>query len=83
MAQPFELDGAMKCALRPFGRAVSPFLTPSTRVERLIRTQSSTEPALPCSSGMFQCEATSIRRASGKSSRISRPRANVSTEGSW
>ncbi len=74
MAQPFELDGAMKWALRPFGREARPFLTPSTRVERLIRTQSSTEPALPCSSGMFQCEATSIRLAGPNRSRISRPR---------
>ena len=74
MAQPLEVDGAMKWALRPFGRIVSPFFTPSTRVERLIRTQSSTEPALPCRLGMFQCEGTTRRSAPGNRSRISCPR---------
>ncbi|GJE58445.1 hypothetical protein MPOCJGCO_0526 [Methylobacterium trifolii] len=65
MAQPFEVEGAMKWALRPLGRMARPFFTPSTSVERLMRTQSSTEPALPCSSGMFQCEGTTMRAASG------------------
>ena len=35
MAQPLEVDGAMKSALRPLGRNVRPFLTPSTRACRL------------------------------------------------
>ena len=83
MAQPLEVEGAMKCALRPFGRIVRPFFTPSTRVERLIRTQSATEPAFPCNSGMFQCDGTAMRSASGKRARISWPSGKPSTAGSW
>ena len=75
MAQPLEVDGAMKCALRPFGRWVRLFLTPSTRTPRLIRSQSSAEPSLPCRDGMFQWEATGMRSASGNLAKISRPRS--------
>ncbi len=75
MAQPFEVEGAMKSALRPLGRIAMPFFTPSTSVVRFVRSQSSASPALPCSSGMRQCESTAMRRASGKRARISRPRA--------
>ena len=82
MAQPFDVEGAMKSALRPLGRIAIPFLTPSTRAVRLVRSQSSARPALPCSSGMRQCDSTGIRRASGNRARISRPRANPSTAGS-
>ena len=73
----------MKWALRPFGRIVRPFFTPSTKVERLIRSQSSAEPSLPCREGMFQCDGTSIRSASGKRSRMARPRGKFETAGSW
>jgi hypothetical protein len=82
MAQPLELDGAMKCALRPFGRRVSDFLTPSTSTLRLMASQSSADPALPCRLGIFQCESTTMRPAFGWAARISRPRAYSSTAGS-
>ena len=41
----------MKWALRPFGRIVRPFFTPSTKVERLIRSQSSAEPFVAVQGG--------------------------------
>ena len=82
MAQPFDVDGAMKSADRPFGRAESDFLTPSTSVSVFTRTQRSTLPALPCSSGICQCESTSTISASGKRARISRPRTESRASGS-
>ena len=82
MAQPFEVEGAMKWALRPLGRIARPFLTPRTSVERLIRTQSSTDPAFPCSSGMFQWDGTGMSAASGKRARIARPTGKSLTAGS-
>ena len=46
MAQPLDVDGAMKSAERPFTRAESDFFTPSTSVSVLTRTQRSTLPAM-------------------------------------
>jgi hypothetical protein len=82
MAQPLECEGAMKSLDRPFGRSASDFLTPSTSVPRLMRSQSETLPSFPCSSGMRQWEGTSMSSAPGKRSRISRPRACSRTSGS-
>jgi hypothetical protein len=65
MAQPLDVEGAMKSLERPFGRAESDFLTPSTSVSVLTRTQRSTLPALPCRSGICQCDGTSMISASG------------------
>jgi hypothetical protein len=82
MAQPLDVDGAMKSAERPFTRAESDFFTPSTSVSVLTRTQRSTLPALPCSSGIFQCESTSTISAPGKRARISCPRGESRASGS-
>lgn len=73
MAHPFDDDGAMKSAERPFGRIAMPFLTPSTSVSRLTRSQSSAS-AGSLSCGIRQWLATSISSASGKRARTSRPR---------
>lgn len=82
MAQPLDVDGAMKSDDRPLGRADNDFLTPSTSVPDLTRTQRSTLPSLPCSSGICQCEGTSITSAPGKRDRICCPRSESRASGS-
>src|SRR5919205_2635826 len=82
MAQPLAVEGAIQFEERLFGRADSDFLTPSTSVSVLTRTQRSTLPSLPCSSGIFQCEGTSTTEAPGKRARTSRPRAESRAAGS-
>jgi hypothetical protein len=72
----------MKSAERPFGRAVSDFLTPSTSASRLIRTQRSTLVSSPYSSGIRWWLSTSTRSASGKRARISLPRGRTAASGS-
>jgi hypothetical protein len=82
MAQPLAVDGAIQFDERLLGRADSDFLTPSTSVSVLTRTQRSTLPSLPCSSGICQCEGTSITRAPGKRASTARPPAESSAAGS-
>jgi hypothetical protein len=76
MAHPLAVDGAMKSADRPLGRAASDFLTPSTRASRLIRTHRRALVSSPCSSGICQWLGTSTRVASGQRSRTCRPRGS-------
>jgi hypothetical protein len=82
MAQPLAVEGAIQFAERPLGRAVSDFLTPSTSVSDFTRTQRSTLPSLPCSSGIFQCEGTSTTSAPGKRARTCCPRGAARAAGS-
>src|ERR687885_8717 len=82
MAQPLAVDGAIQFDERVLARADSDFLTPSTSVSVLTRTQRSTLPSLPCSSGIFQCDGTSITEAPGKRASTSRPRAESRAAGS-
>ena len=82
MAQPFEAPGPTKSAERPFGREAIDLRAPSTSVVRLIRFQSSASSAFPCSSGICQCDGTSITRAPGKRASTSRPRGDSSAAGS-
>jgi len=82
MAQPLAVEGAMKSADRPLGRAVRDFLTPSTRASRLMRTHRSTFVSSPCSSGTIQCPVTSTRVASGQRARTSWPRGSAAAAGS-
>src|SRR5919112_4281690 len=82
MAQPLAVEGAIQFAERPLGRAVSDFLTPSTSVSDLTRTQRSTLPSLPCSSGIFQCEGTSTTSAPGKRASTCCPRGEARAAGS-
>ena len=82
MAQPFAVDGAMKSDDRPFGRAVSDFLTPRTSASVLIRTQRRTLASSPASSGMRQCESTSTRSASGQRASTCCPRGSSAAAGS-
>ncbi len=65
----------MKSAERPFGRMVRPFLTPSTRTSRFMRSQSPASSGSFVSSGIFQWLATSTSSASGKRASTSRPRS--------
>ncbi len=73
---------ATKSAERPFGRAVSDFLTPSTSASVLMRTQRRTLASSPCSSGIRQWLATSTRSAAGQRARISCPRGSSAAAGS-
>ncbi|MBM7809655.1 hypothetical protein JOE68_000520 [Saccharothrix algeriensis] len=82
MAQPLAVDGAMKWAERPLGRALSDFFTPSTSASRLMRTQRRALASSPCSSGMRQWSSTSTRSASGNRSSTSRPRGSSAAAGS-
>ena len=82
MAHPLAVDGAIQFADRPLGRAESDFLTPSTSVSVLTRTQRSTLPSLPCRSGICQCEGTSTTSAPGKRPSTWRPRELSSAAGS-
>ena len=72
----------MKSLERPFGRAVSDFLTPSTSASVLIRTQRRTLASSPASSGMRQCESTSTSSAPGQRSSTWRPRGSSAAAGS-
>ena len=62
MAQPLAVDGAMKSADRPFGRAVSDFFTPSASASRLMRTHRATLVSSPYGSGMRQGRAGEARQ---------------------
>src|SRR5919107_4413528 len=82
MAQPLAVEGAVQFDERLLGRADSDFFTPRTSVSVLTRTQRSTLPSLPLSSGICQCEGTSTISAAGKRASTSRPRAESRAAGS-
>ena len=73
MAQPLEVEGAMKCALRPFGRMVSDFLTPSTRTLRLIAA-SPRRALVAVQAGDVPVRGDGDALGVGMLARISRPR---------
>ena len=79
MAQPLAVDGAIQSLERSLRRADSDFFSPSTRTSRLLRTQSSTAPALPWSPGIAWCDSTSMRSAPGNRASTSRAGRRTAT----